>query len=118
MSFSSDTKNELARLELNRKCCVLAEIAGFVRVCGTLKLSGGGKIDLKLATENPAVARMYLKKIKSSIKMKNKCGEDSSVKVLNDLKDSKFSLMFQFQAKLFDLFLSRLYKYLILKKIL
>ena len=64
MSFSSDTKNELARLELNRKCCVLAEIAGFVRVCGTLKLSGGGKIDLKLATENPAVARMYLKKIK------------------------------------------------------
>ena len=69
MSFSADTKNELARIEPERKCCALAELAGFIRVCGTLKLSGGGKIDLKLSTEHAAVARMYLKKIKDYFDM-------------------------------------------------
>lgn len=73
---------------------------------------------LNINMSNWYIKYMYLKKIKSSIKMKNKCGEDCSVKVLNDLKDRKFSLMFKFQAKLFDLFLFRLYKYLILKKML
>lgn len=29
MSFASDVKNELARVEPEKKCCTLAEIAGF-----------------------------------------------------------------------------------------
>lgn len=65
MSFSAETKNELSRMETERKCCTLAEIAGFVRMCGSLSLTGGGKINLVLTMENPAVARAYLKKIKS-----------------------------------------------------
>jgi hypothetical protein len=64
MSFSSDIKQELARIETEKKCCMLAEIAGFVRMCGTVKLSGGGRIDLKISTENPAIARLFLKRIK------------------------------------------------------
>ena len=59
MSFSSDTKNELSRIERSRKCCQLAEIAGFIRMCGSIKLSGGGKLQVKLSTENPAVARHF-----------------------------------------------------------
>lgn len=65
MSFSSNTKNELARIEVDKKCCMLAEIAGFLRMCGTIKLSGGGKMDVKLTTENAAVARLFIKLLKN-----------------------------------------------------
>ncbi len=64
MSFSATTKNELSRIELDRKCCMLAEIAGFIRMCGTIKLSGGGKLNVLLLTENPAAARHFKKLIK------------------------------------------------------
>lgn len=62
MSFSASTKNELSRIEPEKKCCKLAEIAGFIRFCGTIKISGGGKLTVILLTENPAVAR-HLKKL-------------------------------------------------------
>jgi DNA-binding protein WhiA len=65
MSFSADVKNEVARSEEQKNCCTLAEIAGFIRMCGSVKLSGGGKLDLKITTENPAIARAFLKRIKS-----------------------------------------------------
>ncbi len=64
MSFASDTKNELARLEPEKKCCALAEIAGIIRMCGSVGLLGGGRVELKLTTENPAIARLFLKLIK------------------------------------------------------
>ncbi len=64
MSFSATTKNEISRMEAEKKCCMLAEIAGFIRMCGTIKLSGGGKLNVMLLTENPAVARHFKKLIK------------------------------------------------------
>lgn len=64
MSFSVDTKNELARLEQEKKCCMLAEIAGFIRMCGSIRLAGGGKFTIIVTTENPAVARHFKKIIK------------------------------------------------------
>ena len=64
MSFSAATKNELSRIEPERKCCMLAEISGFIRMCGTIKLSGGGKIKVMLMTENPAAARHFKTMIK------------------------------------------------------
>ena len=64
MSFSLDTKNELARIEPEKKCCILAEIAGFIRMCGSIRLAGGGKFHIIMTTENPAVARHYKKLIK------------------------------------------------------
>lgn len=65
MSFGFDTRNELARLEGEKKCCVLAEIAGFIRMCGSIRLVGGGKVQLRVSTENPAVARLFVKLVKS-----------------------------------------------------
>ncbi len=59
MSFSSDTKNELARTDITKKCCMLAEIAGFIRFCGSIRLSGGGKFEIVMSTENLAVLRHY-----------------------------------------------------------
>lgn len=64
MSFSATTKNELSRIEPEKKCCKLAEIAGFIRMCGTIKLSGGGKVNVVLLTENPAVARHFKRLIR------------------------------------------------------
>ncbi len=65
MSFSATTKNELSRIDPEKKCCKLAEIAGFIRICGTIKISGGGKLTVVLLTENPAVARHLKKLIKN-----------------------------------------------------
>ena len=42
MSFATDTKNELAHIEPEKDCCKLAEIAGFIRMCGSLELEGFG----------------------------------------------------------------------------
>jgi cell division protein WhiA len=65
MTFSKDTKDELAHILPEKNCCVLAEIAGFIRVCGTIKLMGGGKFKVVLTTEHNAVARHYKKLIKA-----------------------------------------------------
>lgn len=64
MSFSVNTKNELSRVESERKCCQLAEIAGFLRMCGTISLSGGGRMNIKLLTENPAATRHFKRLLK------------------------------------------------------
>ena len=64
MSFSMETKNELAHVVPEKKCCMLAEIAGFIRMCGSIRLAGGGKFRIVTTTENPAAARHYKKLIK------------------------------------------------------
>jgi DNA-binding protein WhiA len=64
MSFASDIKNELAHLTTEKKCCKLAEIAGFIRAAGSVKLMGGGKITFHVSTENPAIARRFKKTMK------------------------------------------------------
>ena len=68
MSFSSDVKGELARLDTAKKCCMLAEIAGFLRVSGSIKLAGGGKLGIVATTENAAIARHFKKLIKGYFK--------------------------------------------------
>ena len=52
MSFASETKNELARVEVEKKCCQLAEIAGFLRVAGSLRLAGGGRFRIVINQYN------------------------------------------------------------------
>mgnify|MGYP001668175228 CR=1 FL=1 len=64
MSFSADVKGELARLDVKKKEDMLAEISGFLRVAGSIRIKGGGKISIVASTENPAIARHYKKLIK------------------------------------------------------
>lgn len=64
MSFSSELKGELARTEVKKKCCMLADISGFLRVSAVIRLAGGGTFDIVASTENPAIARHYKKLIK------------------------------------------------------
>ncbi|MDD6919692.1 MAG: DNA-binding protein WhiA [Eubacteriales bacterium] len=64
MSFASETKNELARIIPEKKCCMLAQIMGFIRVNGSIILVGFGKFNIVVKTENPAVARNFKTLIK------------------------------------------------------
>ena len=61
MSFSSDTKKELTQIIPEKKCCMLAEIAGFARMNGSIRLMGGGRMSVSLVTEDPASARLVKK---------------------------------------------------------
>ena len=63
MSFATEVKNELARIEPGKKCCQLSEIAGFLRVAGSIGLAGRGKFKIVITTENPAIVRHYKKLI-------------------------------------------------------
>ncbi|MDO5041662.1 MAG: DNA-binding protein WhiA, partial [Peptoniphilus sp.] len=56
MSFSSLVKAELAKTSVEGNCDVIAEIAGFVPMCGSLKFTGAGMI-LGFNTESAPVAR-------------------------------------------------------------
>lgn len=81
MSFASETKNELSRIEPEKKCCQLAEISGFLRVAGSLRLAGGGKFRIVITTENPAIARHYKKLIHEyfGVETHLEIGESASV---------------------------------------
>lgn len=59
MSFAVETRNELARITPEKKCCMLAEIAGFMRFAGSIRLAGGGKFSIVMTTTNAAVVRHY-----------------------------------------------------------
>lgn len=51
MSFSFDTKNELCRLPLQRRCCAQAEVYGILLYCHTFSSS-----EVRIITENPNFA--------------------------------------------------------------
>lgn len=89
MSFSKDTKNELSRINPEKKCCMLAEIAGFIRTSGTIRLAGAGRFNLVLTTENPAVARHIKKLIKEYFNV------DTTIRIGqgNTLKKRKYYMM-------------------------
>jgi len=82
MSFALDTKNELARIVPEKKCCMLAEIAGFMRFAGSIKLIGFGKFEIDMTTSNPAVARHYKTLLKTyfNIDPEIVIGQDNSLK--------------------------------------
>lgn len=89
MSFASETRNELARMQQDKKCCMLAEMAGFLRVCGSIGLAGGGKFKIVTTTENPAVARHFKTLIKQYFNV------DASLEVGqgNALKKGKYYII-------------------------
>lgn len=59
MSFSSDVRSELARVNCEKQCCALAEMAGMALTCGALSFRGKGRYALEIVTESAAVARRY-----------------------------------------------------------
>ncbi|NLD19193.1 MAG: DNA-binding protein WhiA [Clostridiales bacterium] len=86
MSFATETKNELARFVPEKKCCMLAEIAGFMRMAGSIRLVGGGKFKIVMTTTNPAVARHYKTLIRTyfSIDTEVEVGRSTALKKSNE----------------------------------
>ena len=48
-----------------KKCCTLAEIAGFARMNGSIRLMGGGRMNVSLTSEDPSIARHFKQMIQS-----------------------------------------------------
>lgn len=59
MSFSSTVKDELIRRMPQGRCCMLAELAAFIRASGSIHITTGekGGISLQVQSENSGVAR-------------------------------------------------------------
>ncbi|MBO8129381.1 MAG: DNA-binding protein WhiA [Peptococcaceae bacterium] len=60
MSFSTRTKEELARIE-TKPCCQPAELAALVKICGRVRNGQKEVPSLELGTENAGVARKIFK---------------------------------------------------------
>ncbi|MBQ7703797.1 MAG: DNA-binding protein WhiA [Firmicutes bacterium] len=59
MSFASETKNELARLDVEKKCCMLSEIAAYIRTAGDIELDADNNYMIELQTDEAAIARHF-----------------------------------------------------------
>jgi DNA-binding protein WhiA len=64
LTFSSRTKNDLARVIPRNRCCQLAELIALVRLDGIIILDQNKRITLHLHMENAAVARKAVKLLK------------------------------------------------------
>ena len=66
MAFTTEVKDELARVIPSRRCCRLAELSALFHLEGALHLTGPHRLSLHTESENAAVARKmfsYLKEI-------------------------------------------------------
>lgn len=59
MSFSSNVREELARVEIPSQCCALAETGAAILGSGGLSFRGKDRYGLAIRTESAAVARRY-----------------------------------------------------------
>lgn len=109
MTFSSRCKDEISRFNLEKKCCVLAELAALIRTTGYISIKGYNKFEVEFVMENAVVIRRIFKMIKylynvnSEITVKRtnrlkknnnysiKVNEDVAIKLLIDTKLSKDS---------------------------
>jgi DNA-binding protein WhiA len=57
MSFSSQVKDEISRIPLDDKCCLLCELAAIIRIGGFFSLQKDGYHQVSLSTENASLAR-------------------------------------------------------------
>ena len=72
MSFSSKVKNEICRYTDLSKEEAIAELSGIMKVSGTLGFGGEMKMNFRITTENPAIARLTFKLLKDHFKIHTK----------------------------------------------
>lgn len=64
MSFSTDAKNELARILPDERKVAVAELAAIIKSAGSIQIAGYKKINLKIITELNSIARKVFKLLK------------------------------------------------------
>ena len=67
MSFSSQAKDELIRLPMDRQCCLMAELGALTQTSGSLSFLGGGRFSVTYQTENTALARRIFRMLKTGL---------------------------------------------------
>ncbi len=70
MSFSTEVKNELARVLSENTCCQVAELTALMRMGGTVRIGGNRNLGVNFVTENAAVARKALSLLKQGFKLR------------------------------------------------
>ena len=91
MSFTADVKKELTTLPTGKKCCQLAQIAGFLRFAGSITLSQGG-MGLRVATDSPAVARLLITLIRDYFGTKSALSIENSMQPLSKGRSYELSI--------------------------
>lgn len=64
MSFSTEVKNELARIMGENNCCYGAELAALIRMGGAMSIGGNANLGINFSSENAAVTRKVIGLIK------------------------------------------------------
>lgn len=64
MSFSTEAKDELARLFPEKRCCRITELAALIRMDGTITISTNHEVALVVTTESSPVARKIFRLFK------------------------------------------------------
>ena len=79
MSFNSDVKEELARVEPTCTHCERALLAALIRIEGTLFISGQERYRLEVVTDAPSVARLSWKLLHETYNLKTELTTRRSV---------------------------------------
>ncbi|MGL5695095.1 MAG: DNA-binding protein WhiA, partial [Peptostreptococcaceae bacterium] len=66
MSFSTETKNELARIMCEERDCSLSELSAIIKLSGTIQIAGYKKLNIKVTTELSSIARKVFKLLKQN----------------------------------------------------
>ncbi len=89
MSFSSDIKKELVRVDSDKKCCMMAELCAFI-CFGANVFTDSGKFTIKISTESASAAKRCFTLIKKLfnpkidiVTNKSKSGRGGYAYVLN-----------------------------------
>ncbi|MBO8464228.1 MAG: DNA-binding protein WhiA [Firmicutes bacterium] len=69
MSFSSEVKEEIARIISPARHCQIAEIAAIISLCGRVQISEFDTYKLLIQTENAGVARKYYSLLKKAFQI-------------------------------------------------
>lgn len=79
MSFNTDVKEELARVESTCSHCDRALLAALIRIEGTLFISGQGRYRLEIVTDAPSVARLAWKLLHETYQLRTELTTRRSV---------------------------------------
>lgn len=70
MSFTSEVKEELSRVEPVCSHCDAATLAALIRIEGTILMSGPGAFRLEISTDSPQVARFIIRALHGMYQLK------------------------------------------------
>lgn len=69
MSFSSECKEELCRIPLDKSCCRISELAALYMTLGSLNLLGRGLVNVQFTVESAAIARRIFTILQKELKL-------------------------------------------------